>query len=160
MTENTDYFFWNVKELYPNFGKPSRIDNDIWADILNPYSKDEIYKALKSYRKSEKGAFIPIPSRFKEFLYPYDKKKTPSQGAFCLPEHLMKEDIRAGRCKHLFPTYVSATNYILNVKLKEVVGDKKFAECPDYASRIGLAIEECLFADLEPILDYVHEKRL
>jgi len=159
MTENSDYFFWNLKEIYPNFMKPAAIDADIWAEMLEPYSKENIYKALKDYRRSEKGAFPPLPAQFKDFLYPYSETKKPSL-PFSPPSYLMDEDVKAGRCRHFFPTYVSAVNYILDVKLKDVLGMEEYAKYPDYGARFKKSVELCLFADFDKVLDYVYEKRL
>lgn len=158
MTENSDYFFWIVKDIYPNFSKPSIVDADIWADMLENYSKTDIFKALKDYRQSEYGVFAPCPSQFKEFIYVYRKDKQVHEEPFCLPSYLMEEDIKANRCKHNFTIYQWAVNYVLEVKLKEVLGEEEFKKYPTYGTRYKKAIEECLFADFDKTLEIVAKK--
>ena len=159
MTENSDYFFWNLKELYPNFNRPSAIDEDIWAEMLTPYTKENIYAALKAYRKSEKGAYPPLPAQFKEHLYPYTKRVTVVDELPLSPStYLMEEDIKAGRCKHFFPTYEEAVNYIFDVKLKEVLGMEEFAKLPSRGARYQKAVDLCLFADFDQVLDLVYQR--
>lgn len=159
MTENSDYFFWNLKELYPNFKRPSAIDEDIWAEMLKPYTKENIYAALKSYRKSAKGTYPPIPAQFEEFLYPYTKRVVVVEELPLSPStYLMDEDIKAGRCKYFFPIYEKAVNYVFDEKLKEVLGAEEFAKLPSRGARYRKAVDLCLFADFEQALDLVYQR--
>ena len=75
MTHRTDYFFIHIKSIYPNFQRPSELDEEIWDEILTPYNADEMKNAIKSYRKSEDGAFAPIPSKFAPYLRKIKKRQ-------------------------------------------------------------------------------------
>ena len=118
MSDKSDYFFLNIKQVFPNFAKPTPLEAEIWAELLEPYQKDEILEAIKSYRKAEETNFAPNPAKFKNYLF----KRRPKNDKPVLPlspeTYLMEEDIKAGRCRHLFPTYVKAVAYVLDVKLK------------------------------------------
>lgn len=85
-----------------------------------------ILAGIKSYRKSEDTNFAPNPARFRSYLYSRAKKAEKP----CLPlspeSYLMEEDIRAGRCRHLFPTYCKAVEYVLEVELKKLYSEEEF----------------------------------
>ena len=159
MSNNSDYFFLNLKQLYPNLCQPAKIDVEIWEEILEPFSQDEIYAALKSYRKSSSGNFAPMPSVFKDYLSPYVKRECQEPSLPLSPEtYLMDEDIKAGRCKHLFPTYARAVQYVLNEKLKEAVGEETFATYTP-GQRYRQAVDLGLFADFDEVLDLVYREK-
>lgn len=158
MTKKSDFLFWNLKKLYPTMCRPSQIDEDIWADVLEPYSELDIYAALKSYRQSAVGERIPFPRQFEDFLRLYARKE-PDNSLPLSPEcHLIAEDKREGRCKHLFPTYVRGVHYVLNVKLKEEIGEEEFNKMTR-GMRYRAAVENGLFADFDKVLDYVYKER-
>ena len=157
MTANSDYFFLNLKQLYPAFRKPAAIDVEIWEEELADYSQENIHKALKSYRKSALGGYVPTPIQFRDFLYPY-KPVVKKETLPLSPEtYLMDEDIRQGRCKHLFPTYVAGVRYVLNEKLKDFVDEELFNKMTR-GMRYRAAVDYGLFADFDQVLDIVAKK--
>ncbi len=161
MSKQTDYFFLNVKEMYPSFNRPAAIDEEIWDEMLNKLSLEDIKKALKDYRTSKNGSFAPLPAQFKEYVYPYQPKhKVDDEDELPIfPEsYLMNEDIKAGRCKYFYPTYCAGVQYVLNVKLKEVLGEEKFSKTT-YHQRYRLAVEEGLFGDFDKTLDIVAQNK-
>ena len=158
MSKNSDYFFLILKEVYPTICKPSAIDEEIWEEILNSFEPEQIRAAIKSYRASPKGAFPPLPSQFGEFLYPYTKRKVYEELPLSPSTYIMEQDIKAGRCKYLFPTYEAAVNYLFDVRLKEVLGKDEFAKYPSRGARYYKAVELGLFADFDEILEIVHLK--
>lgn len=123
MSQKSDYFFLNIKQVYPNFARPSALETEIWEEMLEPYTQGDILAGIKSYRKSEDTNFAPNPARFRSYLYSRAKKAEKP----CLPlspeSYLMEEDIRAGRCRHLFPTYCKAVEYVLEVELKKLYSE-------------------------------------
>lgn len=159
MSNKSDYFFLCVKQIYPNFMKPSKIDEEIWADMLERFRADDIYDALKKYRKSVLGGSIPTPIKFQDFLYPYQKKNKPIDNSLPLsPETaLMEEDINAGRCKYFFRDYAEGVQYVLYEKIKEYV-DEKTLKTYSRGMRYHLAVEYGLFGEFEEILDQLHQK--
>lgn len=159
MSKNSDYFFLTLKEIYPTISKPSVIDEEIWEDMLEPFEQAQIRAAIKSYRSTSKGAFPPLPAQFKEFLYPYTKRKVYDELPLSPATHIMEQDIKAGRCKHLFPTYEAAVNYLFDVRLKEVLGKEEFAKYPTRGSRYYKAVDLGLFADFDDILEIVYRER-
>lgn len=126
MSQKSDYFFLNIKQVYPNFARPSALETEIWEEMLEPYTQGDILAGIKSYRKSEDTNFAPNPARFRSYLYSRAKKAEKP----CLPlspeSYLMEEDIRAGRCRHLFPTYCKAVEYVLEVELKKLYSEAEF----------------------------------
>lgn len=158
MSKKSDYFFLCLKQIYPNFSKPSSIDEDIWADMLSPFEIEDIYGAVKSYRKSALGGCIPTPIKFQDFLYPYQKKMKAVDNTLPLsPETaLMEEDIRAGRVKYFFNDYVRGVEYVLYDKIKEYVDEKTLAKY-SRGMRYHVAVEYGLFGDFEEILDQLHQ---
>lgn len=159
MSNKSDYFFLCLKQLYPNFAKPSAIDEEIWEEMLCNFGAEDIYGALKSYRKSALGGSIPTPVKFNDFLYPYQKKNKPIDNALPLsPETaLMEEDIKAGRCKYFFYDYVEGVQYVLYQKIKDYVDEKTLATY-SRGMRYRVAVEYGLFGEFEEILDQLHQK--
>jgi len=158
MSKNSDYFFLNLKQMYPSLLKPSEIDEEIWAEILAPFSLDNVRSALKAYRMSSKGGFPPIPAVFKDFLYPYTKTKEIESLPLSPASYIMEQDIKEGRCKYLFPTYQEAVNYIFDVKLKEVLPASEFKQLKSRGARYRKAVELGLFADFENALELVAKR--
>lgn len=158
MSKKSDYFFLCLKQIYPNFAKPSAIDEEIWEDMLDEFKVQDIYAALKSYRKSLSGGSIPTPVKFADFLYPYQKKNRSVDNSLPLsPETaLMEEDIRAGRCRHFFCDYVEGVEYVLFHKIKEYV-DEKTLSTYSRGTRYRVAVEYGLFGEFEEILDQLHQ---
>jgi len=159
MSNKSDYFFLCLKQLYPNFSKPSAIDEEIWEDMLCEISLPDIYSAVKSYRKSASGGSIPTPIKFKDFLYPYQKKMKAIDDSLppCPENTLMEEDIREGRCKYFFGDYKEGVNYVLNEKIKKYVDEKTLATYSRW-KRYQVAVDYGLFGDFEEILDFLHKK--
>jgi hypothetical protein len=159
MTHLTDYFFLHIKHIYHNFQRPSEIEEEIWNEMLSPYNTDEIKTAIKSYRKSEDGAFPPIPSKFANHLRFIKRRKKKEEPLPFSPEHYyMQEDIKNHRCKYLYPVYVDAVKYIL-YNLLEKAATKEELKDLSYEERYHLAIEYGLFEYFHPILDLVAKKR-
>lgn len=157
MTNKSDYFFLNLKQMYPGFGKPAEIDEEIWAEVLEPFQVEDIHKALKSYRKGNNGAFIPTVAQFKEYLYPYEKRVVRDYLPLSPESYLMEEDIKRGQCKYLYPVYVKAVEYVFNVKVKEAVGAKAFKDFT-LGMKYRTAVDYGLFADFDKVLDMVYEE--
>ena len=154
----TDCFLLNLKELYPNFPKQSSQTILKWDEILNPFSVDEIILAIKKYRRSNNLTTPPTPEVFKNYL---SAKTTPKQLKknylpFSPENHLMEQDIKAGRCKYLYPIYCKAVRYILNVRLKKYYTKQEYNSL-NFSSRYISAVEKGLFADFDKVLDFVNQ---
>lgn len=158
MTQRTDYFFIHIKSIYPNFQRPSELDEEIWDEILTPYNADEIKTAIKSYRKNEDGAFAPIPSKFTPYLHKIKKQNKPEALPFSPEHYLMQEDIKNHRCKYLYPVYVEAVKYTTTDLLKKYISNKKLKEMP-HEERYKLAVEYGLFEHFQHTLNLVANKR-
>lgn len=157
MSKKSDFFFLHLKQLYPHFARPSAIDEEIWEDTLAPFCIEDIYKALKNYRQDKNGGSIPTPCVFKEFLYPYVPLKLDNSLPLSPETVLMEEDIKAGRCKHLFPDYVKGVEYVLYHKLQEYV-DKEELDTYSRGRRYYKAVEYGLFGEFDDVLEIVHPK--
>lgn len=157
MSDKSDYFFLNIKQVFPNFAKPTPLEAEIWAELLEPYQKDEILEAIKSYRKAEETNFPPNPAKLKNYLF--KRKTNPDKPVLPLsPEtYLMEEDIKAGRCRYFFPTYVKAVAYVLDVKLKALFDEREFKSF-SRGHKYRLAVEFGLFADFDKTLDLVYRE--
>lgn len=158
MTKKSDYLFLNLKQLYPEMSAPAPIDEEIWAELLSPYTLKEIYSALKNHRQSSKGSRLPTPAQFKEYLFPQHKKNIDDDLPLSPENHLMEEDIKADRCKYFFHTYVRGVHYVLHIKLKEIIKEETLARM-DRGTRYRIAVENGLFGDFEEVLDYVYKER-
>ncbi len=158
MSQKSDYFFVTIKQVFPNFAKPSDLDVEIWEEVLEPYSVEIIRKGIKSYRKNVDSGFAPTPAKFREYLYaPVVKdKKQPPELPLSPESYLMETDIKAGRCRHFFPTYVRAVAYVLDVKVREAVDPEDFPKMSRVA-RYRYAVDNGLFADFEQTLDHVYK---
>ena len=159
MSENSDFFFLNLKQLYPNFLKPAPLDMEIWSEMLEKHTTESIRKALKSYRQGEKGNFIPTPANFKEYLDCFlpRLKKTEDDD---LPEfpvsHLMEQDRINNRQKYFYPAYNDGVKYVLGTVLMNTIGEAEFRSLT-YKQRYRRAVDLGLFGNFEEILDYVNE---
>lgn len=158
MSQKSDYFFVTIKQVYPNFPRPSELDAEIWAEILEPYSTEVIRKGIKSYRKNVDTGFAPTPAKFREYLYAPEtaKKKEQPTLPLCPEKYLMEADIKAGRCRHFFPTYARGVTYVLDVKVREVVGEKAF-QAMSRVARYRYAVDNGLFADFDLVLDKLYK---
>lgn len=154
MTSKSDYFFLELKQLYTNFSKPAAIDEEIWAETLEPFSKENIRAALKTYRMSKNGAFVPTVAQFKDYLFPYEERVKKEDLPLSPETYLMDEDIRQGRCKYLFPIYAKAVQYVLEVKVKESVGDEVFSKL-SRGMKYRTAVDYGLFADFDKVLEMI-----
>lgn len=161
MSKKSDYFFINIKQIYPTFAKPSELDVEIWAELLEPFSEEEIRKGIKNYRQSEDTGFAPSPAHFKKYLVKESLATTKREDIDALPlspeTYLMEVDRKAGRCKYYFRVYSKAVDYVLEEKVKEVVPPEKFKKY-SRGMKYRQAVELGLFADFEEILDYIYEK--
>ena len=153
----SDCFLLNVKEIYPDFLKPSVEEYKIWEKMLNPYSAEEIIMGLKKWRKVKGKKIAPNVEEFGRYLGGGKKDFKIKGGLPFNPEgYLMEQDIKAGRCKHFYPTYCKAVRYIFNVRLKELYKEKGFKDF-SYSQKYRLAVENGLFADFDDVLDFVKE---
>lgn len=161
MSKNSDFFFLNLKQLYPNFLKPVALDVEIWEEMLEKHTPDSIRKALKAYRQSERGNYIPTPAQFKEYLFFYQPRPKPEVDD--LPEfpasYLMDQDIKNNRRKYFYPTYHAGVQYVLGKVLLNAIGEAEFRSLT-YRQRYRRAVDLGLFGNFEEILDYVHENRV
>ena len=158
MSQKSDYFFVTIKQVFPNFARPSELETEIWEEVLEPYTEEIIRDGIKAYRKTVDTGFAPSPAKFQEFLYaPAVKEKKRREELPLSPEkYLMEADIKAGRCRHFFPTYARAVTYVLDVKVKEVVKSDEFLKMSRVA-RYRFAVDNGLFADFARILDKVYK---
>ena len=149
-------FLLNIKELYPNFQYPSYETIRKWKDILEPYTADEIISAIKQWRKNNSIQNAPDVELFKSYLVKKNEKNlTKCQFLPFNPEsYLMEQDIKANRCKHLYPIYCRAVKYIINTRLKNFCSKNEFKHL-NYSQRYTMAVEKGLFADFDKILDFV-----
>ena len=154
MSIKSDYFFLNLKQVYPRFARPTALETEIWEEMLEDYSFEDIRAGIKSYRKYDTAGTPPTPAKFREYLYQHE----PCEEKPCLPlspeKHLMEEDIRAGRCRHFFPAYCRAVSHVLNVKLAELYPPEEFKSF-SRGRRYRLAVDNGLFADFDRVLDIV-----
>ena len=158
MSKKSDYFFINVKQIYKNFKKPSDLDVEVWEELLEPYTEEEILVAIKTYRKCEDSPFAPSPAKFREYVYSFSKKTEKNTLPLCPEMYLIHQDIEAGRCKYFYPVYVDAVNYIINVQLKQFYDPKVFKEMTR-GERYYQAVERGLFADFDSALDHVYKEK-
>lgn len=154
MSVKSDLFFLNIKQIYPTFAKPSNLEAEIWEEVLEPYDEEAILKGIKSYRKTVDTPFAPTPAKFVEFLYQPQKKKRVEALPLSPSSYLMQQDIKSGRCKHLYPTYERAVEYVLNVKTKDVMSTEAYSKA-SRGARYHFAVKNGLFADFDKILDLV-----
>ncbi len=158
MSKKSDYFFLNIKQVYPTFTKPSALETEIWEEMLEPYDLADILAGIKSYRKTEEMNFAPNPARFKNYLFSHRKRAEPKLSLPLSPEtYLMEEDIKSGRCRHFFPTYCKGVEHVLEVKLKKLYPEEEF-KAFSRGKKYRLAVENGLFADFDTILDMVKGK--
>lgn len=157
--QKIDSFLLNIKYLYPNFKKPTPLEHTSWEELIAPYSVEEIILAIKKWKKSHTQNAYPTIQEFKNFLQ--YKQPPSSSSSYNLPfnpeTYLMDQDIKSGRCKHLYPTYCKAVNYILNDRLKEFYPYNDFKKF-NYSTRYKLAVDHGLFADFENTLDFIKER--
>ena len=158
MTHRTDYFFIHIKSIYPNFKRPSELDEEIWDEVLTPYNAEEIKTAIKSYRKSEEGTFAPTPSKFTPYLRKITQNKKIEALPFSPEHYLMQEDIKNNRCRYLYPVYVEAVKYTTNDLLQNYIPAKKLKE-KTHEERYKLAVEYGLFEHFQHTLNIVANKR-
>ena len=155
MSDKTDFLFLNIKQLYPMFARPSALDTEIWAELLQPYALTEIMHALKAYRKNEENNFPPNPAKFKNYLY---TKQKDMQGIPFSPEgYLMQQDMKAGRCKYFYPVYRRGVAYVIDNKLRALYPKAEFHKLT-VNQKYHLAVENGLFGDFDKVLDLVADK--
>ncbi|MCM1324240.1 MAG: hypothetical protein NC218_08755 [Acetobacter sp.] len=159
MSDKSDFFFLTIKQVYPNFRQPSDLETEIWEEVLEPYDEDSIRDGIKSYRKNVDTGFAPTPAKFREFLFLPVKKRAENE----LPElplspesYLMDEDIKAGKCKYFFSTYVKAVAYVFDVKVKEISDPEEYKKYTR-GMKYRIAVDKGLFADFDQILDKVYK---
>ena len=46
MSQKSDYFFLNIKQVYPNFARPSALETEIWEEMLEPYTQGDILAGI------------------------------------------------------------------------------------------------------------------
>lgn len=160
MSKKSDYYFLNIKQIYPGTPKPSPLETEIWEEILEPYTEDDILRGIKNYRKELDTPHAPSPAKFRGYLYTPCKKKPENSPPELPPSpevYLMHADVKAGRCKYFYSTYVNAVKYVLNVKLKEETDPERYNKLTQ-GQRYRLAVENGLFAEFDKVLDLVYEK--
>lgn len=159
MSTKSDYFFANIKQVYPAFPKPSALETEVWEELLEPYSIETIRKGIKSYRKNVDSPYAPTPAKFSDYLYepkPANAKSFEDDLPPCPESYLIEQDKKAGRCKYFYPTYVKAVKYLLDVKTKEMMSEEEYKKSTRY-QRYRLAVDNGFFADFDKTLDYVAE---
>lgn len=158
MSMKSDYFFANIKQVYPSFPKPSALETEIWEELLEPYSMETIRKGIKSYRKTEDTPYAPTPAKFSDYLYEPKAAKPKSQDdlPLCPESYLIEQDVKAGRCKHFYPTYVKAVKYLLDTKTKELMSEEDYKKSSRY-QRYRFAVDNGLFANFDQTLDFIAE---
>lgn len=151
--------FDKIKKLYPTFNYPDELDIDIWQEVLEGFSQEDILRALKEYRKNEEYNAAPNPAKFKKFLVKMDEAHPTSAKALLAEtvraispaSDLMQRDIAAGSCRHLLPIYEKAVKYVLREQLIEHMGFNACSKSSE-ESRYSLALRNGLFDDFNTIL--------
>lgn len=155
MSKKSDYLFLSIKQVYPAFAKPAALDMEIWAEMLEPFEKEDIKAALKDYRRSDMTGQAPKPGTFQNYLKSYKRELREVDELPMSPESsLMEADIKAGRCKYFYPDYVNGVQYILNVQVKEIVGEKMYRKFTP-GMKYRMAVDYGLFADFDKVLEIV-----
>ncbi len=154
--QKVECFLLNIKELYPNFNYPSQNLIQKWDQTLSPFSADEIIFAIKQWRKTYGTSQAPTIKLFTPYLVKKNSKTLSKRQSlpFSPENYLMEQDIKANRCKHLYPTYCKAVKYIINIRLKEYYNKTDFKKL-NYSQRYSQAVEKGLFADFDKVLDFV-----
>ncbi|MBO5038239.1 MAG: hypothetical protein J6C85_02115 [Alphaproteobacteria bacterium] len=159
MSKKSDYLFLSIKQVYPAFAKPAALDMEIWEEMLEPFDQDDIKSALKDYRRTDVTGQAPRPGTFRTYLKPYEKVFREVDELPWSPEsYLMEEDIKAGRCKYFFPDYASGVQYILDVRVKEIVGEKMYRKFTP-GMKYRAAVDYGLFADFDEVLEIVTKSK-
>ena len=158
MSINSDFFFVSVKSIYPNFAKPSKLDVEIWEEVLDGYSVDDILLAIKSYRKNEELNVAPCPAKFRKYIF----SRTPKEVSGGLPMsaelYLMDLDRKAGRPVYYFHDYTMGIKHVFEAKLKPILEQDEFNKL-DYSDKYKLAVEHGLFADFDLVMAKIVEAR-
>lgn len=159
MSTKSDYFFLNIKQVYPTFPKPSALETEIWEELLEPYSEEIILKGIKSYRKTVDTPYAPSPAKFSEYLYQPNSVRRARSVYDDLPpspeSYLIAQDKKAGRCKHNYPTYVKAVNYLLDIKTREHMSAEVYKKSTRF-ERYRFAVDNGFFANFDETLDFVY----
>lgn len=160
MSTKSDYFFLNIKQVYPTFPKPSVLETEIWEELLEPYCEEVILKGIKSYRKTVDSPYAPSPAKFSEYLYQPNPALRRSKSLYddlppCPESYLMAEDMKAGRCVHNYPTYVKAVNYLLDTKTREHMPEEIYKKSTRF-ERYRFAVDNGFFAHFDETLDLVY----
>lgn len=159
MSINSDFFFVSIKAIYPSFSRPSRLEEEIWEEVLEGYSVDDILLAVKAYRKNEETDVAPTPAKFKKYIFSKHSKVGTKNLPMSLEHHFMKLDKEAGREVYYFHIYTLGIDYVFDTKLKKILGNEKFNKL-DYSSKYKLAVENGLFADFDKVLAKIREERI
>jgi len=154
MSKKSDYFFVNVKQVYPSFMRPSALETEIWEEVLEAYDIDEILAGIKAYRKTEESNYAPNPAKFKSYLFKRNRCDHRPDLPLSPEKYLMEADIKAGRCRYTFPVYTRAVKYVLNVALGQLYPPEEFKTF-SWGKRYWLAVENGLFANFDKVLDMV-----
>ena len=158
MKRKSECFLLNVKEIYPNFLYPAKDECEKWEKLLEPFEAEEIIIGLKKWRRAKGKFLVPLVEEFGKYLCFNKKNLELKEGGlpFSPEAYLMEQDIKAGRCKHFYPTYCRAVRYILNERLKELYKKEEFKNF-SYSKKYRLAVENGLFADFDDVLDFVKQ---
>ena len=159
MSANSDFFFISIKSIYPNFMRPSKLEEEIWEEVLDGYSVDDILLAIKAYRKNEELNVAPTPAKIKKYIFSRRPKEVLGGLPMSAELYLMDLDRKAGREVHYFHTYTKGINYVLDVKLRALVAVDEFNKL-DYSAKYRLAVDNGLFADFDVVLAKIKEGRI
>ena len=156
--QKTNCFFLNLEELYPTFQKQNQKYFHKWQELLTPFSVDDIIFAIKKYKRANKTTTPPTLEEFKKYLTHTKSIKQIKKTylPFSPENYLMEQDLKAKRCKYLYPTYCKAVRYILNVRLKQHHTKEEY-KALNFSARYISAVEKGLFADFDKVLDFVHK---
>jgi hypothetical protein len=158
MSAKSDYFYSLLRQIYPNINRPLQLEEQIWAELLESYTEEEILKAVKSFRTDVDTPFPPTPAKLKEYLVHRTSSKPTCHG-FSLVEHLIQQDQKAGRLVYFYGTYREAVEYVLTEKLRAYMNDDEAFRKLDHQGRVDLAIDYGLFADFDDSLTLVAKRR-
>ena len=158
MSVNSDFFFVSIKSIYPSFAKPSNLEVEIWEEVLDGYSVDDILLAIKSYRKCEELNVAPTPAKFRKYIF----SRTPREISGGLPMsaelYLMDLDRKAGRPVYYFHDYTMGINRVFEDKLRPLLEQDEFNKL-EYSAKYKMAVENGLFADFDVIMAKIAEAR-
>ena len=154
--QKTHCFIKNLLAIYPHYHQPTPNELKLWQQILSPYSPDEILKALRTWHKKNTSTYYPTPKEFAPLLVHIPTKTHPHRQdlPFNPETYLMEQDIKNNTCHYLYPDYVNAVRYLLNVELKKHIPLEQYKTF-SFSKKYSQAVELGLFANFHQTLENI-----